>query len=262
MKTTDPARYFRNLDTPAARLARWQDFRPLRIHRAAARLEELRALPDYAGTTLAARRAYAMTNRDPAPELSDPDAAAPYLWTNEGHPAIANFWPGRDFLRHRGWYTDQHEDETLEACAVILADFPRLIFAAIRCSLSDTVRVLLDDWQEIDFSEAACSYSTREARDEAARDTIRSADSTAEREADDERRYQAEEDRKRQAEEARDDLKRNRTTVRALIADLRELCAGPIPSMYPAAASAVKRQLADLLRDRSDLFDQLKTLEA
>ena len=95
-----------------------------------------------------------------------------------------------------------------------------------------------------------------------ARDAIRSADSTAEREAEKDRDYQAEEDRKRQAEEARDDLKRNRATVRALIADVRELCPTDLPTTYPAAAAAVKRQLADLLKDRSDLFDQLNTLES
>lgn len=271
MKTTDPARYFRNIDTPAARLARWQEpsfhrpnFRakiePLsRIH---SMLDAIRKAGDYTGKTLAEKRRYLIDHQ--APELSSPEAEAARLWIDDmdRSPLVLNYWKGRDFLNHRGWYTDEHQDDTLEAYAVQLEAFPHLIFEAIRDSMTGTVRVMLEDFHAIDYSDADSDWSAKEAQEEAARDAIRSADSTAEREAEEERRYQAEEDRKRQAEEARDDLKRNRSTVRALVREFRELCGGPIPTTYPAAASAVKRQLADLLKDRSDLFDQLKTLEA
>ena len=256
MKTTDITRALRNRTAHAARLARWQSRRPT------AQLAALRALPSYAGTTLAARRAYALTNYDTGPELSAPEAESPTLWTNEEGPGVRRLWAGRDFLNPRGWYTDQFQDETLEAYAVQLADFPGLIFEATRDSMSGTVRVYLEDFHAIDYRDSNCDYNAAEMRADTARDAIRSADSTAEREAEKYRDYQAEEDRKRQAEEARDDLKRNRATVRALIQDLRGLCPTDLPATYPAAASAVKRQLADLLQDRSDTLDQLHTLES
>ena len=256
MTTTDITRALRNRATHAATLARWQSRRP------AAQLATLRKLPSYAGRTLAERRAYAMQHNQ-TPELSAQDSA-PVLWIDDldRSPEILRHWQGREFLRHSGWYTDDYQDETLEAYAVQLADFPGLIFEATRDSMSGTVRVYLDYFHAIDYRDSDCDYNAAEMRADTARDAIRSADSTAEREAEKDRDYQAEEDRKRQAEEARDDLKRNRATVRALIADLRELCPTDLPTTYPAAAAAVKRQLADLLKDRSDLFDQLNTLES
>lgn len=272
MKTTDPARYFRNTLSPAARLARWQRL-PLADRLAALRKHEAPGYPCRPCNSPAT-----MTRADwrralihdpaftlaPGPELSSPDAAKPVLWIDnpDRSPLIRNQWQGREFLNHRGWYTDEHEDETLEACAVELDASPGLIFEAVLDSCSGSLRVMLDEFQTVDFSECENYRDADQARADAARDAIRSADSTAEREAEEERDYQREETRKMQAEEARADLAANRATVRALISELREICAGPAPAIYPAATQAVRDRLADLLRDRRDTLDNLRNLTA
>lgn len=239
MKTADIVRFYRNRTTHAAALAAWQDWR------LAARLHVIRDLPDYAGKTLAERRAYAMRNRgNVTPELSGPESETPYLWTGETCPLVVDCWPGRRFLRHHGWYTDDYQEETLEAYAVRLTDFPRLMFAAIRNSMGDGLRVHLDDWQEIDFA------NDHDATD-AARDAIQAADSIAEREAEEAREFYRREAKKQEIEDAKAELAENRHEVRRLISELRRLCPTDLPTTFPAAAAAVRAELARLLRERS-----------
>ena len=268
MKTTDPARYFRNAASPAARLARWQEpsfhrpnFRagiePLSA--IDSRLAQIRKLPDYAGKTLAERRRYLIQNDAAGPELSSPDADAALLWIDDldASPLVASHWQGGEFLDHRGWFTDDFQEDTLEACAVQLKAFPHLIFEAIRNSTGGSVCVYLEDFHAIDYSDAENNYDAGDAVKEAAKDAIRSADSTAEHQAEKERLYQAEEDRKRQAEEARADLDRNRATARALIADLRQICPTDLPASYPAAAAAIRAQVAAILHRRRETLDTI-----
>lgn len=270
MKTAEILRHFRNRTTHAARLARWQRL-PLAARLAAIREHERPGYPcrpcNSPATMTRADWRKALID-DPAfshakgPELSSPESESPYLWTHEDGPEILQAWPGRDFLSHCGWHTDDEGRDTLEAYAVQLEAFPGLIFEAIRESVSGGLRVNLNDWQAIDYSDAGSEYDADAAREEAARDAIRSADSTAEHDAEEEREFQAEEDRKRQAEEAREELATNRAQVRAIIADLRRLCPSDLPTTYPAAAQAVRDRLADLLRDRRDTLDNLRNLTA
>lgn len=239
MKTADIIRAYRNRTTHAAALAAWQTRRP------AAMLHTIRELPQYAGKTLAERRAYAMRNRvNTAPELSAPESETPYLWTCGTCPLVLDYWPGRRFLRRHGWFTDDYQEETLEAYAVRLVDFPRLVFAAVKNSMSEGLRVHLDDWREIDFA------TDRHATD-AARDAIHAADSIAEREAEEAREFYRQEARKQEIEDARAELAENRREVRGLIAELRKLCPTDLPATFPAAAAAVKAELARLMRERS-----------
>ena len=252
MKTDDIARALRNQTTHAATLARWQRLRP------AAQLHTLRSLPSYAGETLAERRAYRLRVYHSGPELSAPEVETPILWFDgTDSPEILNHWKGGDFLTHDGWYTDEHQDDTFEAYAVQLADFPGLIFEALRMSCNDAIRVDLESFHAIDYSEAESDYNADEARDDTAREAIRAADSTAERDAEEEREYQEQERHRIDLEEARADLAANRADFRRLRRDLRDLCAGPIPTMYPAAADAIRAQVKALISRRSETLDTI-----
>jgi hypothetical protein len=251
MKTDDIARALRNRTSPAATLARWQSIRP------AARLSTIRNR-NPASITLAARRAYAMQHDNGSPELSAPNSAAPFLWFDgTSSPEILHAYPGRDFLRYRGWFTDDDQSETIEAYAVILADFPHLIFEAIRESVSDGIRIDLSTASTIDYSEAESDYDASEARRDAARDAIRSADSTAEREAESEREHQARAQAEQELEEARADLAAIRADFRNLCHELREICSGPMPTIYPAAADAIRAQVRALISRRSETLDTI-----
>jgi hypothetical protein len=247
----DITRALRNRTTPAARLARWQ------TRRAPSQLAALRQLPTYAGNTLAERRAYRLGNYDSGPELSAPDAPTPTLWTNEDSPLVSHYWPGRTFLSHRGWYTDEHQQDTLEAAAVILADFPGLIFEAVRSSWDDGLRVDLTSAERIDYSDADSSYAADDIRRDAARDTVRRADSVAQRMAEDEREFQEMHRHELDLEEARADLNRNRATFRRLARELRQLCPSALAETYPAAAEAIRAQVAAILADRRDLLETI-----
>ena len=261
MKTDDITRALRNQTTPAARLARWQS------RRAPALLHVLRSLPSYAGTTLAARRAYWLANYDQGgPELSSPEAETPILWIDDidRSPLVLEYWEGRDFFNHRGWYVypDGDPDETLEAYAVRLADFPGLIFEAHRDSCSGSVRVFLADAWPIDYTHADSDGYAEDLRRETAKEAIRAADSTAERAAEDEREYQERERHRADMEEARADLDRNRAEFRRIAAELRRLCPSALPADYPAAADAIKRQVRAILSERAELLDTIATHRA
>ena len=247
----DMERALRNQTSHAARLARWQ------TRRAAAQLATLRQLPSYAGETLAARRAYRIAHLDTGPELSAADAAPLILWTNEDAPQVADSWRGRDFLRHRGYYCDDEERDTVEAAAVILSDFPGLIFEAVRHSDSDGLRVDLSSAERIDYSDADSDRDADDARDDAARHTIRSADRTAERRAEDEREFRERDRHEQDLEAARAELDSNRAAFRRLAAELRPLCASALATAYPAAADAVRAQIATILSDRRDILQTI-----
>ena len=251
MKTADIARALRNRTSPAATLARWQRLRP------AAQLHTLRNLPSYAGATLAERRAYLIRVHHSGPELSAPDSKTPILWTEENNPEVFCAYPGRDFLRHRGWYTDDDQRDTLEAYAVILADFPGLIFEAVRESCSGGIRVDLSTASAIDYSEAESDWNASEAREEAAREAVRAADSTAERDAEKEREHQEQERHRIDLEEARADLAANRADFRRLRRELRKLCTPAMREIYPAAADAIRAQVRALISRRSETLDTI-----
>jgi hypothetical protein len=255
MKTTPKlaaiARALRNRTSKAATLARWHRLRP------AAQLANLRSLPSYAGETLAERRAYRLRVYHSGPELSAPDAETPILWTNTDSPEILDAYPGREFLKHRGWHTDDDERETIEAYAAILADFPGLIFEAVRESCSGGIRVDLSTASAIDYSEADSDYNASEAREDAARETVRAADSTAERDAERERDYQDTEWHRASLEEARADLADNRAKFRRLRCELRKLCTPAMREIYPAAADAIRAQVKAILRRRTETLDTI-----
>lgn len=251
MKTDDIARALRNRTSPAATLARWHRLRP------AAQLRAIRSLPAHAGGTLAERRTYRLRVYHSGPELSAPDAKSPILWTNEDSPEILDAYPGREFLKHCGWYTDDDERDTLEAYAVILAEFPHLIFEAIRDSMSEGIRVDLSTASAIDYSESESDWNASEAREDAARETVRAADSTAERDAENERDYQETEWNRASLEDARAELGTIRQEFRALAAELRRLCPSTLPTDYPAAADAIRAQVRAILRRRSKTLDTI-----
>lgn len=257
MKTTDIARYFRNGTTPASRLARWQNRHATR--RGA--LAFIRSLPAYAGETLAERRAYALNHRDQGPELSAPEAELDLLWIDDlsTSPLVTDYWEGRTFLSHQGWYTDDECNETLEAYAVQLTAFPKLIFQAIRDSGGST-RVILN-WNHAPDFDAHRQYP-EDAREAAARDAIRSVDNDARKEAQEERDYREKENRKQEAEENRQALAYNRQSIRSLIRDLRQLCKTSLPTDYPEATKAVRLHLRGLLNSRNELMTAIRELTA
>lgn len=258
MKTTDITRYFRNDTTPTARLARWQN----RHATSRGALAFLRSLPSYAGETLAERRTYALSYRDQGPELSAPEADLDALWIDDvkTSPLVTNYWQGRTFLSHQGWYTSEDCHETLEAYAVQLAAFPGLIFEAMHDSSGGSTRVILN-WNHAPNFNAHGRYP-EDAREEAAREAIRSADSTTRRQAEEERDFLEKEDRKQEAEENRQALAYNRQNIRSLIRDLRQLCKTSLPNDYPEAARAVRLHLRGLLNNRNELMTAIRELTA
>lgn len=256
MKTDHVTRYFRNRESSASKLAAWQ------ATPAARRLTYLRGLASYAGDTIAARRAYALASFCPV-ELSAPFADSPLLWLGDldRSPLVSRSWEGRDFLTHRGWFTDDDcQDETIEAVAVELVDFPGLIFEGTRESCSGDSMIRLESAWEIDFREASCEWEADDCRKETAKDAIRSADSTAERMAEEERDYQAEQRRERDLEEAKEELASLRGEIRALCRELKTLCPLPLATDFPAAAKACKDRLKSLLVTRSRTLETLAEL--
>lgn len=269
MKTADITRALRNATSPQARLARWQS-RPL-----SARLATLRehAAPGYpcrpCNSPPVMTRAdwkRALMN-DPAftsggPELSSLEADHPLLWVSENSPEVMDYFAGRDFLDHRGWYADQWQDETLETYAVRLARFPRLLFYAVKDSCNGDLRVSLEDWEEIDFSECESDYDTQSAIEDCAKEVIRSNDSITEREAEDSREYYEREDKARQIEENKETLAGLRGEIRALAHELKTLCPSPMATDFPAAASALRSSLKSLLADRRELMQANQEIAA
>jgi len=189
------------------------------------------------------------------PELSAPDNDTPLLWlSGDNDPEVLESWAGREFLAHQGWYQDADSHyATIEAYAVRLTRFPKLIFEAIRDNMGDGLRVDLSSFEEIDYSDCAEGYyQPDECRKECARSVIRSADSTAESMAEDEREYQHKWRIENDIAENKETLKSLRSEIRALTHELKQLC--PLVSAHPAAASAVRDSLKRLLSDRSELM--------
>lgn len=262
MKTKNIEAAFRNAATPAACLAAWQS--PLWGQRPIAgklaQIRESMAAPYGGNPTLAeARRALIAAQ---CPELSGPEAESPILWVSERSPEVLATYAGRDFLNHRGWYTmdDGMDGETYETYAVQLARFPGLMFYAVKDSCNGDLRVMLEDWEEIDFSDAGCDYHADEARSEAARSVVRSNDRTTEREAGESRDYYRKDQAERDIEENRETLAALRSEIRDLCRELKALCPSTLAGTYPAAAKAVRRALGDLLADRRRLMDENETL--
>lgn len=254
MKTQDITRALRNASTPAARLAAWQN-RPLYSRR--------KLIADYYDKTAtpAARRKARIASE--GPELSSPDAEKPLLWlSGTKDPTLADWTAGRDFLTHRGWYADEYQDETLETYAVILKAFPRLVFYAVMSC--GGLRVELSEWEEIDFS--ASGYRSAdcpdEARREAAKEIIRSNDSSTQREAENECEYQHKWGIERDIEENKETLATLRGEIRALAHELKTLCPSTLAASYPVAAKALRLGLQGLLRDRRGLMAENAKLAA
>ena len=257
MKTQNIVSAFRNAATPAARLAAWQSHHPIRHLKD---LRERMAANYSPPATLAEARREAIANM--GPELSSPEADHPLLWlSGENDPEVLAAYAGRDHgLDHRGWYSDPYQDETLETYAVRLARFPRLLFYAVRDSMSGDLRVRLDEWEEIDFSEAVSDYQADDAIRDAARELVRAYDYTTECEAEESREFYEKEDRKAQIEENRDTLKTLRASIVSLARECRELCASPTAQRYPAAAEAIRERLAAMLRERASLISTNRKL--
>ena len=57
-------------------------------------------------------------------------------------------------------------------------------------------------------------------------------------------------------------LKTLRGEIRALARELKRLCPSPLAGEYPAAASAVRGKLSDMLRERAELFAANRELAA
>lgn len=257
MKTKNIETAFRNAATPAARLAAWQS-KP-----APRRLAEIRARREksyHAGETLAQSRAALIAAQ--GPELSSPENPEPILWASINSPEVLDAHAGRDFLNHRGWHTDDMQDETFETYAVQLARFPGLMFYAVKDSCNDDLRVMLNDWEEIDFSEAGGDYGADEAVQEAARSLIRSNDSSTEHEAEEARDYYRKDRAERDIADNRETLATLRNEIRELCHELKALCPSPLAGTYPAAGKALRRALSGLLAERRELMEENETLAA
>jgi len=258
MKTTDITRALRNATTPASRLAAWQAIpAPARLHR----FREDIAKPYRQGETLATIRASRLAST--GPELSSLEAEKPLLWlSGDRDPECLDAFPGRDFLDHRGWFSDNFEDETLETYAVRLRRFPRLLFYGVRDSMSGGIRVHLSEWEEIDFSECESEYHTGDTIRDAAKDLVRSYDSTTEDESEDSREYYERDQKERDLDDAKESLAALRQSIRALCRELRALCPGALPAQFPAAASAVRASLARMMDERRETMETAARLRA
>jgi len=258
MKTKNIESVYRHAATPAARLAHWQ------AQPAPRRLSEVRARQSksyYAEETLARSRAALISSQ--GPELSSPEAERPVLWiSGESDPEVQDVFPGRDFLVHQGWYADEHQEETLETVAVRLTRFPGLLFYGVRDSEGYNFRVMLEDWEEIDYSEAEGDYSTSEALTAAAREVVRCNDSSTQHEAEESREYHRKDRAERDIEENRETLSTLRAEIKDLCHELKQLCPSPLAGEYPAAGKAVRRALSALLSERRELMEENEGLAA
>jgi hypothetical protein len=150
---------------------------------------------------------------------------------------------------------DEDLNDTIETCAVRLEAFPRLIFYAVRDSMgSGDLRVHLDEWEEIDFSDAGCDCSAQECVAECARSVIRSCDSSTAKQAEEAREFYRKDQAEREIEENRETLAILRCEIRALVRELKTLCPSPMAAGYPAAGKALRLALRRLLGERSGLM--------
>lgn len=254
MKTQQVTAALRNAERFTARLASWQN-NGTRFNLARIRKEQAKTWN--AGKTPAEIRASLL--RYVGPELSTPASNRPYLWTDERGPEVLEFWEGREFLNHRGWYTadDTLLDWTLETCAVRLERFPDFIFYATRDNSSEGICVHLDERDVIDYDRAGSEYDARAAVEQAARIVIRCYDSTTERAAEEAREHFEQDQREQAAQQAREERATLRGDIRALIADIRALC--PALAETPAAVNALRAELGRMMRERAEL---MKTINA
>lgn len=252
MKTQHIAAALHNAATPAARLAAWQNHG---TRRNLARIRTEQAKTWNAGQTPAAIRARLLGYQEP--ELSAPTCPRPLLWTGENSPEVLDFWEGREFLKHCGWYTadDTLLDWTLETCAVRLERFPHVIFYATRDNSSDGICVYLDERDAIDYDCAGSEYDARAAVEQHARIVIRCYDSTTERAAEESRECFEQDQREQAAQQAREERATLRGEIRDLIADIRALC--PALTDTPAAMSALRGQLERMMRERTELMETI-----
>jgi hypothetical protein len=183
------------------------------------------------------------------------------LWlSGESDPECLDLIQGRKFLDHRGWFVDEYEEDTLETCAVILRRFPRLVFYGVRGSCEGGIRVNLDDWQEIGFSDCEAEYHANDARKNASKEIIHSCDSSTQREAEDSIEYFRKERMGMELEETKEILAILRQDIRALCQELKALCPSPLTSEYPATSSAVRASLKRMLSERRDAMETAATL--
>lgn len=254
MKTSQIVQALRNSATPAARLAAWQN-KPLWNRR------KMLAEHYNKSATLAERRKAIIDAQ--GPELSSPEAESPLLWlSGTSDPQIADWTAGRDFLDHRGWYSDEFHDETLETYAITLKAFPRLVFYAVLDSCSDGLRVHLDECEEVDFSGCESEGNAEDARRDCARSVIRSNDRTTEREAEESREYYRKDRAEQDIAENKETLTGLRHEIRALCHELKTLCPSSLAVDFPAAGKALRSALAALLAKRRQLMETNEKLAA
>jgi hypothetical protein len=252
MKPETILRALRNSNSPAARLAAWQNDGVTR------NLRTLRHLMVSGKTLRNVRKEMILSDTF---ELSSPDAETPTLWLGNTSPAILDSWQGSQFLDHSGWFTDDEiQDETIQAYAVRLKMFPGIIFEAVVNSMNGDFQVDLSSFEEIDYSDSDDGYAATACETDCARSVIQSADSTAESLAEDEREYQRKWRIENDISENKETLKTLRTEIRQLVRELKALCPSALATTYPAAANAVTGSLKRLLADRRKLMATNATL--
>ena len=281
MKTKHIVSALRAAATPAARLAAWQAI-PIRK-----RLEAIRTRLAPGGCTYACNVPMPADPKDA--KLADWRRALihdpafyltpiPYVYSSEATRGIETLvldsfdsrevrraWDCKDrecrtWLDHNGWFTDEFQSETIRAAVVELVRFPGVLFAATVESCGGMISVDLTTWETVDFSDCASDYDAEESRRETARSVMRSADSIAERLAESEREYQRKWRIENDISENRETLKTLRGEIRALAWELKRLCPSPLAGEYPAATSAVRGKLSDMLRERAELFAENQKL--
>lgn len=252
MKTQHIINALRNAATPAARLAAWQNHG---TRRNLARIRTEQAKTWNAGQTPAAIRARLLGYQEP--ELSAPTCPRPLLWTGENSPEVSDFWEGRKFLKHCGWYTadDTLADWTLETCAVRLERFPHAVFYATRDNSGEGICVYLDEWEAIDYDHAGSEYDAHDARTDTAYAMVHRYDNTTALSAEESREAFEADQREQAREQAREERATLRGEIRDLIADIRALC--PALTDTPAAMSALRGQLERMMRERAELMETI-----
>lgn len=252
MKTKHIESAYRNSTTPAARLAAWQNNG---TRRNLARIRAELGKSWNAGKTLAELRAERLHYT--GPEMSSPDSDTPLLWlAGENDPEILQFWEGRTYLRHRGWFTmDEDCGDTLETCAVRLARYPHLIFYVTRDNGGDALCCHLAEFELIDYSQTRSDYQADDARYYAAREIIRSNDPTTARAAKESRDYYEADQKEQRAEQIKEELQGIRDDARRLIGELRELC--PTLGNFPTVAATLRAALRRMMTERNNLIEEL-----
>jgi uncharacterized membrane-anchored protein YjiN (DUF445 family) len=130
----------------------------------------------------------------------------------------------------------------------------------VRDSSEGGIRVNLDDWQEIDFTDCEADYHADDARKNAAKEIIRSCDSSTRREAEDSIEYFRKDRMEIELEETKEILSALRQSIRALCRELKALCPSPLATEYPAASSAVRASLKRMLSERREAMETAATL--